>query len=106
MLSKWVCFSNTYCKTCRFAVSPYLHIIYVLFWFLQLLQSYFGQSPFLLILRTAFSKVRHTHVALWLVSRVLVAFSFGFLVVKQTAHIFIFESWNFKLDDVYLPAKI
>ena len=41
--------------------------------------SYFGQSPFLLILRTAFSKLRHTHVALWPVSRLLVVFSFGLL---------------------------
>ena len=73
---------------------------------LVIVAKLFGQSPFLLILHIAFSKLRHTHVALWPVSRVLVAFSFGFLVVKQTAHIFIFDSCNFKLEDVSLPAKI
>ena len=44
-------------------------------------------------------------MALWPVLRVLVAFSFGFLVVRQTALIFIFESWNFKLEDVHFTGK-
>ena len=65
----------------------------------------FWPISFFVNLRTAFSKLRHTHVALWPVLRVLVAFSFGFLVVKQTAHIFIFESWNFKLEDVNFTGK-
>ena len=96
LLLTWAtCFSITYCETCRFAVSPYLHISFALFWFFVIVASYFGLSPVLLILRTAFSKLPHTHVALWPVSRVLVAFSFGFLAVKQTAHIVIFESSNF-----------
>ena len=60
---------------CRFTLfTDYFRTVLVF----VIVASYFGQSPVLLILRTAFSKLRHTHVALWPVSRVLVAFSFGF----------------------------
>ena len=76
---------------CRFTLfTDYFRTVLVF----VIVASYFGQSSVMLFLRTAFSKLRHTHVALWPVSRVLVAFSFGFLAVKQTAHIFIFESCN------------
>ena len=56
---------------CRFTLFTYQFCTVLVF---VIVASYFGQSPFLLILRTAFSKVRHTRVALWPVSRVLVAF--------------------------------
>ena len=60
---------------CRFTLFTYYFRTVLVF---VIVASYFGQSRFLLILRTAFSKLHRNHVALWPVSRVSVAFSFGF----------------------------
>ena len=87
---------------CRFSLFTYEYSTVLVF---VIVAKLFGQSPFLKILRIAFSKLRHSHVALWPVSRVLVALSFEILVVKQTAHIFIFESWNFRLEDINFTGK-
>ena len=52
---------------CRFTLFTYYFRAVLVF---VIVASYFGQSSFLLILRTAFFKLRHIHVARWPVSQV------------------------------------